>query len=29
MTALQIGGFDDHIHALVVAPPTLSPSQIA
>lgn len=29
LTALQIGGFDDHIHALVMAPPTLSPSQIA
>ena len=29
MTALQIGGFDDHIHALVMAPPILAPSQIA
>jgi len=29
LTALQIGGVDDHIHALVMAPPTLSPSQIA
>jgi REP element-mobilizing transposase RayT len=29
MTALQIGGYDDHLHALVIAPPTLSPSQIA
>ncbi len=29
MTALQIGGFDDHIHALVMAPPILSPSQMA
>ena len=29
MTALQVGGFDDHIHALVMAPPTLAPSQIA
>ena len=29
MTALQVGGFDDHIHALVMAPPILSPSQIA
>lgn len=29
MIALQIGGFDDHIHALVTAPATLSPSQIA
>ncbi len=29
MTALQIGGYDDHIHALVMAPPTISLSQIA
>ena len=29
MTALQMGGFDDHIHALVMAPPILAPSQIA
>jgi REP element-mobilizing transposase RayT len=29
MTALQVGGIDDHIHTLVMAPPTLSPSQIA
>lgn len=29
MVALQIGGFDDHIHALISAPPTLSPSHIA
>ena len=29
MTALQVGGVEDHIHALVVAPPTLAPSQIA
>lgn len=29
MTALQVGGVDDHIHAVVMAPPTLSPSQIA
>jgi putative transposase len=29
MTALQVGGFDDHIHALVMAPLTLAPSQIA
>ena len=29
MTALQIGGCDDHIHALVMAPPTIAPSQIA
>ena len=26
MTALQVGGVDDHIHAVVMAPPTLSPS---
>jgi REP element-mobilizing transposase RayT len=29
MTALQVGGIEDHIHALVVAPPTLAPSQMA
>ena len=29
LTALQIGGFDDHIHALILAPPTIAPSQIA
>lgn len=29
MTALQIGGVEDHIHAVVMAPPTLSPSQVA
>ena len=29
MTALQVGGIDDHIHALIMAPPTLAPSQIA
>jgi REP element-mobilizing transposase RayT len=29
MTALQVGGIADHIHALVMAPPTLSPSEIA
>ncbi len=28
MTALQVGGVEDHIHALVLAPPVLSPSQI-
>ena len=28
-TALQIGGIDDHIHALIMAPPTIAPSQIA
>lgn len=29
MTVLQVGGVEDHIHAVVMAPPTLSPSQIA
>ncbi len=29
MTALQVGGIEDHIHALIIAPMTLSPSQIA
>ena len=29
MTALQVGGIEDHIHALVTAPATLAPSQIA
>ncbi len=29
MTALQVGGIEDHVHALVIAPATLSPSQIA
>ena len=29
VTALQIGGVEDHIQALVTAPPTLAPSQIA
>jgi REP-associated tyrosine transposase len=29
MTALQIGGTDDHLHALVQAPPIYAPSQIA
>ena len=28
MTALQIGGCDDHLHALVQAPPIYSPSEI-
>jgi putative transposase len=28
-TAIQIGGTEDHIHALVLAPPILAPSQIA
>lgn len=29
MAALQVGGIEDHIHALVMAPPMLSPSKIA
>ena len=29
MTAIQIGGIEDHIHALVMAKPVHSPSQIA
>lgn len=29
LTALQVGGVDDHIHALVSSPPSVSPSQIA
>ncbi|HAF15128.1 MAG TPA: IS200/IS605 family transposase [Blastocatellia bacterium] len=29
MMALQVGGIEDHIHALVTAPATLAPSQIA
>ena len=29
MTAIQIGGDEDHIHALVMAPPTLAPFEIA
>src|SRR3989442_5732343 len=29
MTALQVGGIEDHIHALVLASPTHAPSQIA
>ena len=29
MTALKVGGIEDHIHSLVMAPTTLSPSQIA
>jgi REP element-mobilizing transposase RayT len=28
MTALQVGGTEDHIHVLVMTPPTLSPSQL-
>jgi len=29
MSALQVGGVEDHVHALVIAPPTLAPSKIA
>src|SRR5215467_5287360 len=29
MTALQVGGIEDHIHALVTAPPVYAPSQVA
>ena len=29
MTAVQIGGVEDHIRALVLAPPTIAPNQIA
>ena len=29
MTALQVGGVDDHAHALIMAPPTIAPSKIA
>jgi len=29
MTALQVSGIEDHIHALVTAPPTIAPFQIA
>src|SRR5438046_5260315 len=29
MSALCVGGVEDHIHALVLAPPSLAPSQIA
>ena len=28
MTALQVGGIEDHVHALVMAPPKHSPSEI-
>ena len=28
MTALQVGGVEDHIHALVMAPPTIAPFEI-
>ena len=29
MTALQVGGIEDHVHTLVLAPATIAPSQIA
>ncbi len=29
MTALQVGGVEDHIHVLVTAPPTIAPFKIA
>ena len=29
MTALQVGGIEDHIHALIMAPPTIAPCRIA
>jgi putative transposase len=29
MTAIQVGGVTDHIHALVMAPPSLAPFEIA
>lgn len=29
MTALQVGGVEDHVHALVTAPPPIAASQIA
>ena len=29
MTTILVGGVEDHIHALVMAPPMLSPSEIA
>jgi putative transposase len=29
MTALQVGGVEDHVHALVTAAATIAPSQIA
>jgi putative transposase len=28
ITALQVGGVEDHIHALVTAPPTIAPAQM-
>ena len=29
MTALQIGGIEDHLHALIMAPPAIAPYEIA
>jgi REP element-mobilizing transposase RayT len=29
MTALQVGGIDDHVHVLIGAPPSIAPSKIA
>ena len=29
MTAVQVGGIEDHIHALILAPATIAPCQIA
>lgn len=29
MTALRVGGVEDHIHTLIMAPPTFAPSEIA
>jgi putative transposase len=29
MTALLVGGMEDHIHALMTVPPTIAPAQIA
>jgi len=29
LTAVQVGGVNDHIHALILSPPTFAPSQIA
>ena len=29
MTALQVGGIENHIHALIMARPVIAPSQIA
>ena len=28
MTAIQVGGVEDHIHALVMAPPTIAPFRL-